>query len=78
MGAVALEVFGPSKPGFVIVVLVFLAVGGWLAEMVTGAIGNGRTAAKIKTGVEIASILTIVAIFWKLLNIFFNFTQGKM
>lgn len=78
MGAVALEVFGPSKPGFIIVALVFLAVGGWLGEMITGAMGNGRTSAKIKIGVEIASILTIIAIFWKLLTIFFNFTQGKM
>lgn len=74
----AKQVFGPSQPGFIIVLLVTLAVGSWLAEMITTAIGKGQITTMIKTGTQIASILIVVALAWKLLNIFYNFTQGKM
>ncbi len=74
----AKQVFGPSQPGFIIVLLVTLAVGSWLAEMITTAIGKGQITTMIKTGTQIASILVVVALAWKLLNIFYNFTQGKM
>lgn len=78
MGSAALQVFGPSQPGFVIIVLVVLAVGSWLGEMITTAIGKGQISAMIRVGTQIASILAVIAVAWKLLNIFFNFTQGKM
>jgi len=74
----AKQVFGPSQPGFVIVLLVWLAVGSWLGEMITNSIGKGQISAMIRTGTQISSILVVVALAWKLLNIFFNFTQGKM
>ena len=74
----AKQVFGPSQPGFIIVLLVTLAVGSWLAEMITTAIGKGQITTMIKTGTQIASILVVVTLAWKLLNIFYNFTQGKM
>lgn len=74
----AKQVFGPSQPGFIIVLLVTLAVGSWLGEMITTAIGKGQISSMIRTGTQIASILVVVALAWKLLNIFYNFTQGKM
>lgn len=74
----AKQVFGPSQPGFIIVLLVTLAVGSWLGEMITTAIGRTQISAMIRTGTQIAAILSVVALAWKLLNIFYNFTQGKM
>lgn len=78
MGEAARQVFGPSSPGFVIIVLVTLAVGSWLGEMITSAIGKGQISAMIRTGTLIAAILSVVMVAWKLLTIFYNFTQGKM
>lgn len=74
----AKQVFGPSQPGFIIILLVWLAIGGWLGEMIASVIGNGQSKALIRTGTQVSSILAVVTLFWKLLNIFFNFTQGKM
>lgn len=78
MGTAALQAFGPSSPGFVVVLLVVLAVGSWLGETITSAIGKGQFASMIRTGSLIAAIISVVAVAWKLLNIFFRFTQGKM
>lgn len=78
MGAAASQVFGTSAPGFVIITLVVLAVGAWLGEMITSAIGKAQFAAMIRTGSYIAAILSVIAVAWKLLTIFFNFTQGIM
>lgn len=78
MAAATLQAFGPNSPGFVILLLVMLAVGSWLAEMITSAIGKGQFSAMIRTGSLIAAIISVVTVAWKLLNIFFNFTQGKM
>ncbi|MDQ7094282.1 hypothetical protein REC12_11845 [Desulfosporosinus sp. PR] len=78
MGAAAAAAFGPSSPGFVIVVLVMLGVGSWLAEMITTSIGKGQISAMIRTGSLIAAIISVVMVAWKLLNLFFNFTQGKL
>lgn len=78
MGAAALQVFGPSSPGFVIIVLVVLAIGSWLGEMIATAVGKSNISTMIRTGTQIAAILSVVAVAWKLLNIFFDFTQGKM
>ena len=78
MAEAAREVFGPGKPGFVIVVLVVLAVGSWLGEMITTSVGKGQISAMIRTGTQIAAILAVIAVAWKLLTVFFSFTQGKM
>ena len=78
MGTVAIEVFGPGKPGFVIVVLVTLGVGSWLGEMITTAIGKGQISAMIRTGTTIAAILAVVAVAWTLLSKFYSFTTGSM
>jgi uncharacterized membrane protein YdbT with pleckstrin-like domain len=78
MGAAAAQVFGPSKPGFVIVLLVVLAVGSWLGEMITSAIGKGQISAMIRTGTLIAAILAVISVAWQLLAKFFDFTAGKM
>lgn len=78
MGAAAAEVFGPSKPGFVIVLLVVLAVGSWLGEMITGAIGKSQISGMIRTGTTIVAILAVISVAWQLLNKFFEFTVGKM
>ncbi|MDR3586313.1 MAG: hypothetical protein P4L59_13485 [Desulfosporosinus sp.] len=78
MGAAAVAAFGPSAPGFVIVILVMLGVGSWLAEMITSAVGKGQISAMIRTGSLIAAIIAVVTVAWKLLNLFFNFTQGKL
>lgn len=78
MATAALQVFGPSQPGFIIILLVWLAIGGWLGEMIATTIGKGQSAAMIRTATQISSILAVVSLAWKLLNIFFNFTQGKM
>lgn len=78
MGTAAVQAFGPSSPGFVIILLLMLAVGSWLAEMIASAIGKGQFAAMIRTGSLIAAIISVVAVAWKLLTLFFNFTQGKM
>ena len=78
MGAAAAAAFGPNSPGFVIIVLVFLGVGSWLAEMITRAVGKGQISSMISTGSLIAAIISVVMVAWKLLNLFFNFTQGKL
>lgn len=78
MGAAALAAFGPSSPGFVIIVLVMLGVGSWLAEMITSSVGKGQISAMIRTGSLIAAIISVVTVAWKLLSLFFNFTQGKL
>jgi len=70
--------FGPSSPGFVILILVMLGVGSWLAEMITGAIGKGHISAMIKTATTIAAILCVISVAWQLLTKFFDFTVGKM
>jgi len=70
--------FGPSSPGFVIVILVMLGVGSWLAEMITGAIGKGQISGMIKTATTIAAILCVISVAWQLLIKFFDFTVGKM
>jgi hypothetical protein len=78
MGAAASAAFGPSSPGFVIVILVMLGVGSWLGEMITSAVGKGQISAMIRTGTTIAAILAVVSVAWKLLTKFFEFTAGKM
>lgn len=78
MGAAASAAFGPSSPGFVILILVMLGVGSWLAEMITSAVGKGQISAMIRTGTTIAAILAVVSVAWQLLTKFFNFTVGKM
>lgn len=78
MGEAAIQVFGPSSPGFVIIALVVLAVGSWLGQMISTAVGNGQITGLIRTGTLIAALLAVITVAWKLLNIFFNFTQGKM
>lgn len=78
MGAAASAAFGPSSPGFVIVILVMLGVGSWLAEMITGAVGKGQISAMIKTATTIAAILCVISVAWQLLAKFFDFTAGKM
>lgn len=78
MAAAAAQVFGPSKPGFVIIMLVVLAVGSWLGEMITGAIGKGQISAMIRTGTTISAILAVISVAWQLLNKFFAFTSGHM
>lgn len=79
MAELVKEVFGFGKPGFVIVVLVMLAVGSWLDEMITTAINKGGVTQLIRTGTQIAAILAVVGVAWKLLSKFFNFvTQGAM
>jgi len=70
--------FGPSSPGFVIVILVMLGVGSWLAEMITSAVGKGQISAMIRTGTTIAAILAVISVAWQLLTKFFDFTVGKM
>ncbi|KKQ05066.1 MAG: hypothetical protein US15_C0036G0013 [Candidatus Moranbacteria bacterium GW2011_GWF1_36_4] len=78
MGEAAKQAFGPSSPGFVIILLVMLGVGSYLGEMITTAIGKGQISAMIRTGTLFSAILAVVSVVWKLLTIFFNFTQGKM
>lgn len=78
MAQAASAAFGPSSPGFVIVILVMLGVGSWLAEMITGAVGKGQISTMIRTGTTIAAILAVVKIAWQLLVKFFDFTVGKM
>lgn len=56
MAQAAAEVFGPGKPGFVIITLVVFGVGSWLGEMVTNAIGKGNISTIIRTGTQIAAI----------------------
>ncbi|EGW36437.1 hypothetical protein [Desulfosporosinus sp. OT] len=78
MAQAAAAAFGPNAPGFVIVILVMLGVGSWLAEMITSAVGKGQISAMIRTGTTIAAILAVVAVAWQLLTKFFDFTVGKM
>lgn len=78
MGEAAKQVFGPGSPGFVIISLVTLGVGSWLAEMITTAIGKGNISAMIRTGTTIAAILSVIAVAWTLLTKFYSFTQGIM
>jgi uncharacterized membrane protein YdbT with pleckstrin-like domain len=78
MGAAAGAAFGPSSPGFVILVLVMLGVGSWLAEMITSAFGKGQISAMIRTSTTIAAILCVVAVAWQLISKFFDFAAGKM
>lgn len=78
MAEAAVRAFGPSSPGFVIVLLVVLAVGSWLGEMITGAIGKGQFSAMIRTGSLIAAILAVIGVAWQLLSKFFAFTTGSL
>ena len=77
MAEAALKVFGPSSPGFVVIALVMLAVGSWLGEMITSAVGKGQITAMIRTGSLIASILLVIGVAWQLLSKFFSFTSGQ-
>lgn len=70
--------FGPSSPGFVILILVMLGVGSWLAEMITGAVGKGHISGMIKTATTIVAILFVVKVAWELLAKFFDFAAGKL
>jgi uncharacterized membrane protein YdbT with pleckstrin-like domain len=78
MAEAAVRAFGPTSPGFVIVLLVMLGVGSWLGEMITSAVGKGQISAMIRTGTTIAAILAVVSVAWQLLTKFFDFTAGKM
>jgi uncharacterized membrane protein YdbT with pleckstrin-like domain len=78
MQEAALRAFGPSAPGFVILVLVMLAVGSWLGEMITSTINKGQFANMIRTGSLIAAILSVIVVAWQLLDKFFMFTSGKL
>ena len=78
MVTAASAAFGPSSPGFVIVILVMLGVGSWLAEMITSAVGKGQISSFIKTATTIAAILCVIKVAWQLLEKFFNFTVGTM
>lgn len=77
MGEAAARAFGPSSPGFVIILLVMLAVGSWIGEMIASSIGKGQFAAMIRTGSLIAAILAVIGVAWQLLTKFFSFTSGK-
>jgi uncharacterized membrane protein YdbT with pleckstrin-like domain len=77
MAEAAVRAFGPSAPGFVIVVLVMLAVGSWLGEMISTAVGKGQITALIRTGSYIVAILAVVSVAWQLISKFFAFTSGK-
>lgn len=77
MAEAAARAFGPSSPGFVILLLVMFAVGSWIAEMITSAIGKGQITAMIRTATTIASILAVLVIAWQLISKFFDFTSGK-
>ena len=74
----AAAAFGPSSPGFVILILVMLGVGSWLAEMITSAVGKGQITAMIKTGTTIAAILCVIKVAWQLIAKFFEFAAGKL
>lgn len=78
MAQAATAAFGPSSPGFVILILVMLGVGSWLAEMIMGAFGKGHISAMIKTATTIAAILCVVTVAWQLLSKFFDFAAGKL
>lgn len=78
MVAAAGAAFGPSSPGFVILVLVMLAVGSWLAELIASTVGKGQFSAMIKTSATIAGILCMIVIAWQLIAKFFDFTAGKL
>lgn len=78
MAEAAVQAFGPGKPGFVIVLLVMLAVGSWLGEMISTAVGKGQISALIRTVSYIVAILAVVSVAWQLLAKFFEFTTGKM
>lgn len=78
MGTAAAAAFGPSSPGFVILILVMLGVGSWLAEMITTAVGKGHISNLIKTVTTIAAILFVLTVAWQLLKKFFDFTTGVM
>lgn len=77
MAEAAARAFGPSSPGFVIILLVMLAVGSWLGEMITSAINKGQFTTLIKTGSYIAAILSVIVVAWQLISKFFAFTSGK-
>lgn len=77
MAEAAARAFGPSSPGFVILLLVMLAVGSWLGEMITSAIGKGQITAMIRTGTTIAAILAVITVAWQLIDKFFKFTSGQ-
>ncbi|MHB8077403.1 MAG: hypothetical protein ACYDGZ_27150 [Desulfosporosinus fructosivorans] len=78
MAEAATRAFGPSSPGFVIILLVMLAVGSWLGEMITSSIGKGQFSAMIRTGSLIAAILAVITVAWQLLSKFFAFTAGSL
>lgn len=78
MVAAAGAAFGPSSPGFVILILVMLGVGSWLAEMITGAVGKGQISVMIKTATTIAAILCVIKVAWELIAKFFDFAAGKL
>lgn len=77
MADAAVKAFGVNSPGFVIVILVMLAVGSWLGEMITSAIGKGQITAMIRTGTLLAAILSVIAVAWQLISKFFDFIAGK-
>jgi len=78
MAEAAREVFGPGKPGFVIIILVMLGVGSWLGELILGAVNKGQVAGMLRTATTIVAILAVVAVAWQLLKKFFDFTTGVM
>ncbi len=78
MAEAALRAFGPSSPGFVILLIVMLGVGSWLGEMIMSAIGKGQFSAMIRVGGYAAAILAVVGVVWALLSKFFALAAGKL
>jgi hypothetical protein len=78
MAEAAKIAFGPSSPGFVILLLVLMAVTSWLGEMISSAIGKGQISAMIRTASLIASILMVVGIAFQLLSKFFALASGTI
>jgi hypothetical protein len=78
MAEAARIAFGPSSPGFVILLLVLVAVLSWLGELITSSLGKGQIASMIRTASLVSAILLVVGIVWQLLIKFFNLAAGKL
>ena len=78
MAEAAVKAFGPSSPGFVILLIVMLGVGSWLGELIMSTIGKGQFAAMIRVGGYAAAILAAISVVWMLLSKFFAFASGSL
>jgi hypothetical protein len=77
MGEIAKSFFGPGTPGMIMMGVLLAGLITFLGERFLVSIKKGTWAVYFSTGMEIAAILSVVAVALTLLGKIFGLSQGK-